>query len=95
MTRARAHAGHGHERLVVAGVALGSELRAQVVDATMKRAAFFGHLAFPGSRHLARERTEAVVQLAPQCRDLRFAPLELFQLQRECVLVAELPLSHG
>ena len=71
------------------------QLCPQLVDATMKRPPFVGHLAFASPRLLARERTEPVVQLAPERRDFRLALLELFELECQCLQIEIVGPSHG
>jgi hypothetical protein len=71
------------------------QLCSQLVDATMERPPFFGHFAFASLRQLARERTETVVQLAPERRDLRLALLELFELDCQRIQIGIVAISHG
>ena len=66
----------------------------QLVDTVMDRAPFVGELALPTLRELVGKRIEAVVQFSPQRRDLQFAPLELYELDCECVHIRELGDRH-
>ena len=80
---------------VVVGAAARRKLCPELVDTSMERAPFLGHFAFPSLRQLARKRTEAFVQLAPERGDLRFALFELFELDRQCVQIGVVAISHG
>ena len=54
-----------------------------------------GHFAFASLRQLARERTEAVVQLAAEGRDFRLPLLELFELDCQRLQIGIVTINHG
>ena len=80
---------------VVVGAAVRPKLCPELVDTQMERAPFVRHFAFASFRQLARKRTEALVQFAPERRDLRFPLFELFELDRQCVQIGVVAISHG
>ena len=80
---------------VVVGAAVRRKPCPELVDPSVERAPFFRYFAFPSLRRLARKRTEALVQLAPERGDFGFALLELFELDRQCVQIGVVAISHG
>jgi hypothetical protein len=70
------------------------KLCSQLVDTVMDRAPFVREFALPTLCELVGKRIEAVVQFSPQRRDLQFAPLELYELDCECIQIRELGDRH-